>query len=296
MTAGIFNYHRGETMIDKVRRYGGSAVTIFGILLLCSGWHTPSAYGADSYSFGVVPQYDQRQMFATWKPILDELENRTGLFFKLVFTPTIPAFEKEFLKGAYDFVYLNPYHLLRANKSAGYYPIVRDRAKLRGILVARKDSPIKSPSELNGKSIVFPAPNSMGASLLMRADLSNLFHVRFTPLYVTSHDSVYLHVAKGLAEAGGGVEKTLQEQEPAVKDALKVIYETRPIPSHPVASHPRVAASVVEKVRRGFIEMESTPGGRELLSKIPMNHPVSTALKDYSPMMKWGLDAFWVKE
>jgi phosphonate transport system substrate-binding protein len=282
-------------MMHKICNYK-AAVTMLLLLALFQVWHAPTASGADAYSFGVVPQYDQRQMFATWKPVLNELEKRTGLSFRLVPTPAIPAFEKEFLKGSYDFVYLNPYHLIRANKSAGYLPLVRDRGDLRGILVARKDSAIKSPSELNGKTIVFPAPNSMGASLLMRADLTNLFHLRFTPLYVTSHDSVYLHVAKGLAEAGGGVEKTLLEQEGVVKDALKVIYETRPMPSHPVASHPRVPASVSEKVRRAFMEMEATPGGRELLAKIPMKHPVATALKDYAPMMKWGLDDFWVKE
>ncbi len=281
-------------MIVKLCNYV-SAIMIFCAFALFHLCHAPPASGAD-YTFGIVPQYDQRQMFATWKPILDELEKKTGLSFRLVFAPTIPVFEKEFLKGAYDFVYLNPYHLLRANKSAGYLPIVRDRANLRGVLVVRKDSPIKSPTELNGKTVVFPAPNSMGASLLMRADLSNLFHIHFTPLYVTSHDSVYLHVAKGLAEGGGGVEKTLQEQEKAVKESLKVIHETRPIPSHPVASHPRVVAAITEKVRRAFMEMETTAGGRELLAKIPMNHPVSAALKDYAPMMKWGLDAFWVKE
>lgn len=282
-------------MIDKVLNYG-SAVAIFLILALCWGWRAPSAHGADGYTFGIVPQYDQRQLFATWQPILNELEKRTGLTFKLATMPTIPAFEKEFLKGAYDFVYLNPYHLLKANKSAGYLPIIRDRADLRGILVVRKDSPVKSPSELDGKTVAFPAPNAMGASLLMRADLTNLFHIGFTPLYVTSHDSVYLHVAKGLAVAGGGVEKTLREQEGAVKDALKVIYETRPMPSHPVAVHPRVADPVAQKVRRAFIDMEATPGGRELLAKIPMNHPVSTAIQDYNPMLKWGLGAFWVKE
>ncbi len=272
-----------------------SATSIFLILVLLHGVHAPSAVGAE-YSFGIVPQYDQRQMFAIWKPILNELEKLTGLSFRLVPTPTIPAFEKGFLKGSYDFVYMNPYHLLKANKAAGYLPIIRDRADLHGILVARKDSPVKSPADLEGKTVVFPAPNSMGASLLMRADLTNLFHIHFTPKYVTSHDSVYLHVAKGLAEAGGGVEKTLKEQEGAIKDSLKIIYETRPMPSHPVAAHPRIAESVAEKVRRAFIVMESTAEGRVLLAKIPMNHPVATSFKEYAPMLKWGLGSFWVQE
>ena len=282
-------------MMDKVCTYG-TAVILFGILALLHGWHAPSANGAEGYTFGVVPQYDQRQMFATWQPILNELEKRTGLSFRLVATPTISAFEKECFKGAYDFVYMNPYHLLKAHESVGYLPIIRDRSEFRGILVVRKDSPINSPSELNGKTVAFPSPNALGASLLLRADLSNLFHVSVVPLYVTSHGSVYLHVVKGLVEAGGGVERTLQEQEGAIRDALKVIYATRPVPSHPVAAHPRVTGLDAEKGRRAFIEMEAAPEGRELLAKIPMNHPIAAVFQDYSPMMHWGLDAFWVKE
>jgi hypothetical protein len=38
------------------------------------------------------------------------------------------------------------------------------------------------------------------------------------------------------------------------------------------------------------------PGGRELLAKIPMNHPISATLQDYAPTMKWGRDAFWDKD
>ncbi len=282
-------------MSDTVHKCG-AAVTRFWIFALLCGWHAPAASKAESYTFGVVPQYEQRKLFATWSPILNELEKRTGLSFRLVSAPTIPAFDKECLKGTYDFIYLSPYVLLKANESVGYLPIVRDRTELRGILVVRKDSPVTSPSELNGKTVAFPSPNAVGASLLMRADLTNLFRIRFDPLYVSSHGSVYLHVAKGLADAGGGVEKTLQEQEGAVRDALKVIYVTRPMPSHPVASHPRVPGPNAEKVRRAFIEMEASPDAMELLAKIPMNHPISAALGDYTSMMKWGLDAFWVKE
>jgi phosphonate transport system substrate-binding protein len=281
-------------MIDKIFKFG-AGLTIFCILALLQGRLAPAAWGAE-YSFGVVPQYDQRQLFAIWKPILNELEKRTGLTFRLVSTPTILAFDKECLKGAYDFAYMNPYIFLKANKTVGYLPVIRDRADLHGVLVVRKDSPIKDPADLNGKSIAFPAPNALGASLLMRADLSNLFHIGFTPKFVSSHGSVYLHVVKGLTEAGGGVEKTLLEQEGAMRDALKIIYKTRPMPSHPVVAHPRVAAPVAEKVRQAFMEMESTPAGRELLAKIPMKHPLPATLQDYTPMMKWGLDTFWIKE
>lgn len=276
----------------RARKYR-AIIFFFWLFVLFLAGYAPSAR---AYTIGVVPQFDQRQLFATWQPILEELQKRTGLSFTLVPASTIPAFEKEYLQETYDFVYLNPYHLLKANKAAGYLPIVRDGSDLRGILVVREDSPVKNPAELNGKTVAFPSPNALGASLLMRADLSNLFHLRINPLYATSHDSVYLHVAKGLAAAGGGVEKTLKRQEETIRAALRVIYVTRPMPSHPVAYHPRVPGSDAEKVQRAFMEMAAAPEGRELLGKIPMNNPISTVFRDYAPMLEWGLEAFWVEK
>jgi len=134
------------------------------------------------------------------------------------------------------------------------------------------------------------------ASLVMRAYLARIFKVKVSPLYVKTHDSVYLHVAKGLADAGGGVEKTLGEQEKPVRDALRVLYVSRGLPSHPVAANPKVSKSDAEKVRRAFLEMAADKEGQALLARIPMKKPVATSLDDYLHMKKWGLDAFWVEE
>jgi len=272
------------------------AITSLAVFIVFLAALASSSYAAEPYTFGVVPQYDQRQLFETWKPLLDELQRRTGLSFRLASVPTIPVFEVEFLNGSYDFAYMNPYHLLKANTSQRYAPIVRDRAPLRGILVVRKDSLIKKLSELNGKVVAFPSPNALGASLLMRADLSRLHHVSVVPLYVKTHCSVYLHVVKGLAEAGGGVQKTLEEQGQPIKDSLRILYTTRELPSHPVVVHPRVPGKDAEKVRHAFLEMAATKEGQELLSKIPMKQPVATSMEDYSLMREWGLESFWVEE
>ena len=251
------------------------------------------AASASYYTFGVTPQFEQRKLYAIWKPIIDDLEKRTGLTFKLVTTLKIPDFEKEFLKGGFDFAYPNPYYLLKTIGTEGYIPLVSNKKPLRGILVVHKDSPIMNVLQLNGKTIAFPAPNALAASLLMRADLERLHHVTVRPLYVKTHSSVYLHVAKGLTDAGGGVEKTLQEQDQAVRDSLRIIYKTRDMQSHPVVAHPRVPKEVREKVRRAFLAMDRTPEGRELLSKVPVQELISVSLADYEVMLDWGLDSYW---
>lgn len=276
------------------KKHQGQAVLAILVSLFACG--APGLAAAESYSFGIVPQYDQRQLFGIWMPLLDELQRRTGLSFKLVSVPTIPAFEKEFLRGSYDFAYMNPYHFLRARKSQGYVPLVRDRVPLRGILVVRKDSAVTKLSALNGKVVAFPSPNALGASLLMRADLSSLHHVSVVPLYVKTHDSVYLHVVKGLADAGGGVQQTLGNQEQPVRDSLRTVYTTRDMPSHPIVVHTRVPETDAARIKAAFLAMAATKKGRKLLSRIPMNEPIAASIDEYSLMLDWGLESYWVKE
>jgi len=253
----------------------------------------PPRAAAREYVFGVVPQFEQRKLYATWKPIVDELEKRTGLTFRLVTTLQVPEFEKEFARGRFDFVYVNPYHIVQARKTRGYQPLVRDKVPLRGILVVKKDGPVRSVRDLDGKAVAFPSPNALGASLLMRADLEQVHHVTVTPLYVKTHSSVYLHVVQGLAAAGGGVEKTLSEQNQGVRDRLRVLYTTRALPSHPVAVHPRVNRQDAEKVRSALLAMGRDPAGKELLAKVPMTEPVATSMDAYLPMASWGLERYW---
>lgn len=257
-----------------------------------------AAYGAEDavYSFGVVPQFEQRKLFAIWKPIVDELSKRSGVQLKLVATLTVPEFEHGLETGGFDFCYANPYHILREAKRQGYVPLVRDAVPLEGILVVTKASPIRSVAELDGKTLAIPSPNAVGASLLLRSDLENIHRVRMSPLNVKTHSSVYLNVATGLADAGGGVQKTLEEQAPAVRDALRILYTTRSIPSHPISAHPRVPKTVREAVRKALLELAATPAGRTLLAEVPMNQAVAASMDDYVPMLDWKLDRYWVEE
>lgn len=245
------------------------------------------------YSFAVVPQFEQRKLYAAWRPIIDELQRRTGLQFNLVTTLTIQDFHVAFARGTFDFVYENPYHVVELHDAQAYIPLVADRAPLRGIIVVRKDGPTKTPADLEGKTVAFPSPNALGASLLVRADLERIHHVRVTPLYVKTHSSVYLHVAKSLVAAGGGVEKTLQEQDEALRAQLRVIYTTRSCPSHPIVAHPRIPPEVRKKVRDALLAMSETEESRALLRKVPAEQLIPVTYDDYAVMRDWGLEKYW---
>jgi phosphonate transport system substrate-binding protein len=266
-----------------------------GLALLLSLASTASS-ADEALTFGVVPQFDARRIQSIWQPILDELEKQSGHRFKLVGSPNIPEFEKQLLAGDFDFAYMNPYHLLKAHEAQGYIPLVRDVGRtLHGIVVVRKDSTIEQVEQLDGRSVAFPAPNALGASLIPRTEFKEIYKIDIEPAYVRSHSSVYLNVATGQTSAGGGVQKTLQKQPEKIREMLKIIYQTPEVAPHPVAVHPRVPDDIREQIAQAFLQLGETVHGREILTRIPMKRIGDASLADYEPLRQMGLDKYYVE-
>jgi phosphonate transport system substrate-binding protein len=163
--------------------------------------------------------------------------------------------------------------------------------------VAHKNTGINFVQDVNNKEIVFPAPNAFGASLYMRALLTRQEKIRFTPRYVQTHDNVYRHVLLDKAPAGGGVKDTFEGEPDEIKNHLKIIYQTPPTVSHPLATHPRVPESVRKKVVNAILKLARDKANNDLFAKIEMDRPVEADYEtDYASLTKLGLEKFVVTE
>ena len=170
-----------------------------------------------------MPQFTALEIHKTWTPLLDKLSQATKLKFELKVAPSIPAFEQAIFKGEADFAFMNPYHEVVAKHKQGYIPLIRDATPLEGILLVKKDDPIQSLAELNGKEVAFPAPNAFAASLYIRAILAQQ-GINISPRYVKTHSNVYRSILVGDTIAGGGVNNTLQRETEEIKQQLRVLY------------------------------------------------------------------------
>ena len=256
----------------------------------------PVSAAEKTLSFGVVPQFDARKTRMVWQPILHSLEEQTGIHIELVGSPDIPEFEKQLMAGEFDLAYMNPYHLLKANEAQGYIPLVRDVGRtLFGIVVTRRDSPVRDIYDLDGKTVAFPAPNALGAALIPRAEFGETYEISIQPVYVKNHSSVYLNVVTGQAVAGGGVQKTLQSQPEYVRNELRVIYKTPEVAPHPLAAHPRIGEETWSRISKAFLQLGNTQADSALLSRIPMKQAGQASMADYEPLRKMGLDKYYVQ-
>lgn len=257
--------------------------------------HGPAA-AQEAYSFGVVPQFEAIQLSNVWTPLLAEVSRRSGVTLRMEGSPKIPEFEKSFQDGAFDFAYMNPYHSLIALETQGYAPLVRNEGEtLFGVLVVRADSEYQQVSDLAGQTIAFPAPNALGASLLMRAQLDREFALDFEASYVETHSSAYLNVILGEAAAAGGVMGTFNQLDPQIRDQLRIIFTTLKSPGHPIVAHPRVPADVVERVQAAFIEIGQEEDWKEILGQVPMPVPVAASVDDYVALKNLNLGDYYIE-
>lgn len=250
------------------------------------------------YSWSVVPQFSPVVVHRDWTPLLQELTRRTGYRFRLLPARGFDEFESSLYSGDYDFVYANPYQTLLAHREQGYLPLVRDeQRRLTGILVVRKDSPYNSPRDLDGKTLAFAAPNAFAVSLYMRAMLRQKEGIDFTPLWTGTHSNAYRHVLLGLADASGGIYRTLDKEPESVRSLLRVIHTLPGAITHPVSAHPRVPDAVRQQVQRVLLELSQTQNGRTLLEAVFLPKPVAADFeRDYRPLEQLRLDDFVVME
>lgn len=238
---------------------------LFLVLAALMTWNVQ----AETLRFGIVPQQSATVLATSWTPIMRYLSEQTGADIVFSTAPDIPTFERRLLEGEYDIAYMNPYHFTFFNEHRGYKALARrGDASIQGIIVVHKDNPIKDISELDGQRVAFPAPAAFAASVVPQAEMRNK-NIHIEPMYVSSHDSVYLNVTKGFFVAGGGIGRTLNSTSPEVRDQLRVLWKTDGYTPHAIAVHPRLDADTFARLSAALAGMSETPESAALLE--PLN-------------------------
>lgn len=258
------------------------------VVLGCFGFISAgsAAESQKAYTFGIVPQQTASKLARTWEPVLKYLEGKTGYQFNFATAKNIPTFEQRLEKGQYDFAYMNPYHYVVYHQQPGYQAFAKAKDKqIHGIVVVHKDSSYKHLEDLSGQDLAFPSPLAFAASILPRSELQQR-NVKFQPVYVSSHDSVYRNVSAKNFAAGGGVVRTFKSVEPKVQGELRVLYKTKGYTPHAFAAHPSVPKEIVKKVVSAFEQMEKDAEGRQLLQSLKVKGIEAATDKSWDDVRK----------
>ncbi|MCR9189729.1 MAG: phosphate/phosphite/phosphonate ABC transporter substrate-binding protein [Alteromonadaceae bacterium] len=240
--------------------------------------------------FGIVPQQSSSRLAEQWTPLMSYLSEQLGRPVRFLTAPDIPTFEQRVLAGQYDIAYMNPYHYVEFSKVPGYRAIAREQGKqIRGIVVVRENDTATQLSDLEGETLAFPAPAAFAATILVRAELERL-GVSYTPKYVSSHDSVYLSVARGFVKAGGGIERTFSSALESGLEGARVLWRSPGYTPHAFAVHPDLSEGDKEKIADLLVSLSETEEGQGLLGGVTLKALVSASDSDWDDVRRLGLD------
>jgi len=234
-----------------------------------------------------APQLSPAVTSKLWTPFIQHLSATTGIKIDLKVYTTRDAFEKDITKGNVDLYFGNPGYGIIGNQLHGYLPLIRsDKKLLKGIVVVRKDSPIETIEQLEGKEIAFPGRNSFAASLYLRSILKSNFNLNYQPSFHSgSHDNAYRTVLVGKSIAAGGVTRTLQHEHPKRREQLRVIYTTPGMKSHPLMASPKIPLATRKSIQEAIINLNNDTAGKKLLKSVKLQKPVIANYEtDYKPI------------
>lgn len=262
---------------------------LFSLITALARGDAPS----QTYTVYVIPKGSPTALHKVWRPILDRLSAETGFGLELRVVRDYPAFESALADGQPDFAFMNPYQMLQARHAQKYEALVRDRANVkRGILVVRKDGPIREVGDLRGTRVAFATQNAFIGTLYLRAAL-DAESVPIQPYFANTHSNVLRHVLLGNAAAGGTNDVALGKEPPEVQALLRTIYTAPELASYPFAAHPRVPAGAREKIAEAFIHLGSDSAFTRILKEAEIARPTKADYaSDYQPLEKLRLERF----
>ncbi|MDH4232974.1 MAG: phosphate/phosphite/phosphonate ABC transporter substrate-binding protein [Nitrospirota bacterium] len=246
------------------------------------------------YTFALPPFLPLVTTHANWSPFVDRLGRETGLQFEMKLYETMDEFEEDIVLGKPDFVFIHSVLVVAARSAQNYIPLVRNSRPVAGAFVVRKDSPIKTIQDLEGKTVAFVGDKNLCRALLDHA-LREL-HISVNAVFAITANNMLKYVVLSKADAGGALDATVEKMPPDLLDQVRVIHKTNKIAPHALVAHPRVPEKIRTSVTEAVLTMASDGEGRSLMARIPLDSPVMADYdRDYRTLEQMNIRRYFGK-
>jgi phosphonate transport system substrate-binding protein len=247
---------------------------------------------ATEYVFGVHPLHNPQRLFAVYGPIADYLAaHMPGAHFRLEASRNYPEFDRKLYGRGFHFALPNPYQTVRAI-DFGYlvFGKMADDDNFRGIILVRRDSGIEKVTDLKGKTVSYPAPTALAATMMPQYYLQTHgldVNRDIRNVYVGSQESSILNVYHGFVAAGATWPTpwlAFQEQYPDKAKELEVKWLTGPLPNNGLIVRDDVPKDVADKVAALLFSLQDSEEGRKLLAPVPLSRFEPATDATYAPV------------
>ena len=233
-----------------------------GIILVSA---VPAAAPAE-VKFGILPRLGPVELFTMFNPLAQYLTKETGEKVSIVIPKDFAAFNAAVRQRQIDLGFANPVVYVQLKKDIVLEPLalaaeLKAGTKFRGIIITRKESPVRRLQDLKGKKLVFVDRDSAAGYIFQMLLLHHAgFDVRrdFTVLpFAKTHDNVVQAVYNGAADAGGIREDDFDRVKRKIDiSRLRIVAYTDYYPNWPVFAAPSLSKEMTAKIRAALLRLK----------------------------------------
>ena len=248
-----------------------------------------------SYIFGVHPLHNPKRLFEVYQPLMDYLnKNIDGVSFTLEASRNYPAYDEKLFSGHFDFSLPNPYQTVQS-LSHGYkvFGKMGDDKNFRGIILVRKDSNINNVLDLKGKTVSYPAPTALAATMMpqwylhthgidINKDIKNS--------YVGSQESSIMNVYLKKSSAASTWPppwRAFIKERPEIAKEVEIKWETTNLPNNGLVVKTGVDEKLVENVSKLLFNLHNNKLGREILKPMELSKFEKANSETYDSVVKF---------
>src|SRR6266542_5576624 len=169
-----------------------------------------NATSAQDLKFGFTPVLSEPEMRAEFEPLMNYLSDAIGKKVTLYIAKDYGDLRTQMENGSVDIGSFSPFAYVDAARGGKIriiaQSIIEGSATYRGIIVARRDSRLKSIADLKGKRFAFVDPKSASGyvyprAMLIEKGINPESYFKETT-FAGSHDKVIAAVLEGRVDAG----------------------------------------------------------------------------------------------
>lgn len=164
-------------------------------------------------------------------------------------------------------------HLARLGQlDAGYHLLAHYEQPIQAWVVVAADSGLRDTRQLAGKRVAIPdrlaIMSSLGVAMLAKSGLQ--LDRDYQMYEAKSHNNAAFSVLNRQADAAVIGSIPFQQLTKEVQDQLRVIEQSRPIPSQYFAASSRLSSRERQRILRALLRFAGTAGGKHFLARYGM--------------------------
>lgn len=231
---------------------------------------------ARDLKFGFTPVLGQDAERAEFEPLTSYLSDAIGQKVVLYVAKNYGDLRTQMEAGEVDIGSVSPFAYVDAVRGGKIriiaQSVIDGSATYRGIIVARKDSGLKSIADLQGKRFAFVDPKSASGYVYPRAMLIekgiNPDSFFKETIFAGDHKKVIAAVLDGQVDAGATYDTALgiAKASGMPSDNLVIIARTDPIPHDAIVVRIGLDEALAKKIQTALVDLDKTEAGRRVIA------------------------------